>query len=255
MKLKLLTINLHCYAETDVKNKQLIIVNEIMNCNADIIFLQEVAQTHDLKIIKENIKDDNYGYILQNMLKEQSVDYFYYYEPIKMGYGIYDEGVGILSKFPLNNKISKLISKTTDYQNWKSRKVLAYDLNLDNKNIRVATTHFGWTDDLEIFEDQFDLASGVLNENGLAILAGDFNIAGDSKEYEYIMGLGWHDIFSHHKNYVNAITFHGDDVSKSKESRIDYIMTNRKIKLINQSILFKKRRVSDHYGVFAEIEI
>lgn len=255
MRLKLLTLNLHCFAEEDIPQKQQLIVQEIIHKNPDIIFLQEVVQTHSLRPVKENIKADNYGYTLQHMLEEQGLNYFYYYEAIKIGFGIYDEGLGILSKYSLSNKAATHISKTNDYQNWKTRKVLTCDVNMDGHDIRVATTHFGWSDGYEVFEDQFQLASKVLIDCDLAILAGDFNVESGSKEYQYIKNRGWHDVFEDNEQYKNAMTFSADSVNGLAESRIDYIMTNKKVKLTNQAILFDRQRVSDHFGVFAEIEL
>jgi len=253
MKLKLLTINLHCFAENDVANKQLILVDEIVNKNADIVFLQEVAQTNKLDIIKSNIKKDNYGLTLQSLLEEKGIHYFYYYDPIKMGYGIYDEGVGILSKYILKNEISHHISKCLDYQSWKTRKVLAYDL--EDFSVRVATTHFGWSDGYELFEDQFKIANDVLRDKNLVILAGDFNIEYGSKEYQNIIALGWVDVFDGNPEYEKAVTFKSDNVNDTKDSRIDYIMTNKPVQLIDQEIVFIEKRVSDHFGVYVEIEL
>ncbi len=255
MKLKLLTLNLHCFAEENIEQNQKLIAETIIKLDADIIFLQEVAQSMTLPILTKSIKEDNYGYAIQQELNKLGNTYNFYYEPIKESFGCNDEGLGILSKEPLKFLSSNHISKTIDYGNWKTRKVLAYELDTKTKKIALATTHFGWSDGYEVFEDQFALATEKFADADLVILAGDFNIVADSKEYKYIINKGWNDVFHMNSEYRNAPTFRGDDVTKFKQRKIDYIMTNQEVKLLNQKILFIEDRVSDHYGVFAEIEV
>jgi endonuclease/exonuclease/phosphatase family metal-dependent hydrolase len=40
-----------------------------------------------------------------------------------------------------------------------------------------------------------------------------------------------------------------------ESKRIDYIFSSKKVKVLNRYILFNKQRVSDHYGVYIEIEV
>ena len=255
MRLKLLTLNLHCFAEKNIKQNQKLIAETIVEYDVDVVFLQEVAQTMNLPVIKERIKENNYGYMIQQELLNLGFTYNFYYEPIKESFGDNDEGLGILSKEPLKFLSSNYISKTIDYGNWKTRKVLAYELDVNTKKIALATTHFGWSDGYEVFEEQFELAAEKFYAADLVILAGDFNIVADSKEYKYITNLGWRDVFHKNTKYRNASTFRGDDVTKFKQEKIDYIMTNQEVVLLNQKVLFTEDRVSDHYGVFAEIEV
>ncbi|XMB72915.1 endonuclease/exonuclease/phosphatase family protein [Mycoplasmatota bacterium WC30] len=255
MKLKLLTLNLHCFAEQNIEQNQKLVAEMIIKYDVDIVFLQEVAQTMNLPIIKDNIKENNYGYMIQQELSGQGYIYNYYYEPIKESFGSNDEGLGIISKKPLKFLSSKYISKTIDYGNWKTRKVLAYELETDSKKIALATTHFGWSDGYEVFEEQFTLATEDFINIDLVILAGDFNIVSDSKEYKYITKNGWNDVFYKNPDFKNTPTFRGDEDTMRRQVKIDYIMTNKEVELLNQKILFIEDRVSDHYGVFAEIEV
>ena len=256
MKLKILTQNLHCLVEKNLLTKQHILANKIAELDIDIVFLQEVAQTktpHHPS--KTSVADDNYGLVLQKLLKHKGLQYHFYFEPIKESFSIYDEGVAILSKYPLEYVEAKVISKTNDYSNWKTRKALVYKLSLNHKTLALATTHFGWSDEVETFEDQFDLINETLIKEDLAILAGDYNIYPESKEYKHIIKRGWLDVFKDDKVYIQKPTFSGEDNTHFQKIRIDYIMTNKPVTLVDKEILFTKDRISDHYGVFVEISI
>ena len=249
MKLKLLTLNLHCLEEEGLETKQRLIVDTILSKDIDIVFLQEVAGS----ISETNMSEDNYGFVLQRLLEEEGEHYDFHFQAIKKSFSKYDEGIGILSKHPLLFSISKTISKSQSYDNWKTRKILAYRLKDEQENILVATTHFGWSDGYEVFEEQFDLATKDFSDTDLIIVAGDFNISPGSKEYRHIIEKGWLDIFES-SDISNEPTFIGDTVNHMKLSRIDHMVTNRPVRLLNAEILFKDIVVSDHYGLYAEID-
>lgn len=248
--LKLLTLNLHCLVEDDLPGKQKLIAEAIEQYDADVVFLQEVAQTQSLK----GIENDNYGMTLKRLLEEKEKQYHFYYEAIKDSFGKYDEGIGILSKHELRFRAAEYISKTRDYDNWKTRKILIMEDQDQLSGILFATTHFGWSDGYEVFEEQFETASRLFPMDRIVILAGDFNISSTSKEYDYIIQRGWYDIFSEDEALKHAPTFLGDNVALFENVRLDYILSNKPLKLLRGKILFMDQRVSDHFGVFAEIE-
>jgi len=249
MKLKILTLNLHCLVEEDLEKKQIIIANAIIEHQIDIVFLQEVAQTKS----NDRIVEDNYALTLQTLLEERGAKYNLYFEKIKESFGVYDEGLAFLSKMQLDFVSFEYISKTKEYSNWKSRKLLVYRLNSE-KEVFLATTHFGWSDGYEVFEEQFDQANMILSGHERVILAGDFNITPNSKEYQYIINHNWSDIFKEDV-YGNQPTFRGDASTNGKDVRIDYIMTTLQMRVISKNTLFKETRVSDHFGILAEIEL
>ena len=253
MKLKLLTLNLHCLVEEELKSKQVKIANEIAARSLDIIFLQEVAQTHTSDIVSVN--PDNYALTLVKLLREHGLNYHFYFEPIKKSFNIYDEGLAILSKVHLDKSFSRQISKVDSYESWKRRKVLAYHMYFEGKKITLATTHFGWTDEVEVFEKQFELATESKDDSDIFILAGDYNIYPESKEYKYILRKNWKNLSRRNHNNKYSPTFRGGDDTHFKEVRLDYIMSNKKINVLNEEIVFIIDRVSDHYGLVIEIEL
>lgn len=250
MKLKLMTLNLHCFAEEDIQNKQKIIAEFINDLDIDIICFQEVSQKRfENNLYQKEINKDNYGLIIKNiLLKKYNKKYFYYYESIKRSFDVLDEGVAVLSKYNLKLILSKVISKTTDYNNWKKRKILAYKIENIDEDIIISTTHFGWSDEEESFENQFMLATKSLYNLSLVILAGDFNIKYLSKEYKFVKNKGWFDLFEDNLEYIQEPTFEGEE-----KSRLDYFFTNKKVKILDQDIVFKNKRVSDHFGVYVVI--
>lgn len=251
--LKLLTLNLHCLEEENLALIQKQIADKIIELDIDIIFLQEVAQTQTKNIILDNIKEDNYGYQLQKLLKAQQKIYDYNYEALKYSFGKYDEGLAILSKYPLSNKKVILISKTSDPYNWKLRKALKVDIK---DSISLYCTHLGWSDGTEVFEDQVDLMVSDMNKDKLNIIAGDFNIIPNSNEYRHIVKKRLYDLFYDNNPLYWETPTHISNMDIHAESkRIDYIFSSKKLKVNKRMILFNEQRVSDHFGVYLEIEV
>jgi len=253
--IKLLTLNLHCLEEKNIILNQNKIITEILHKNIDVVFLQEVAQYDESKIIYENVKESNYGYELQQQLKVEGKDYYYYFVDIKHSFGKYNEGVGILSKYMLHDLKGNYISKSQDYYNWRSRKMIKGDLHLPNKKISLVSTHLGWTDKNEVFEDQIERMLSHLNKEHLLLIAGDFNVSPKTNEYATLLNKGLCDLYGSNPKHLFDPT-HITDMDLHKGStRIDYIFSNTKLEVLKRDILFKEDRVSDHYGVYIELKI
>jgi len=86
-------------------------------------------------------------------------------------------------------------------------------LENQEEQITLATTHFGWSDGYEVFEEQFDLATEKIKDD----------------EYKYITKQGWHDLFIDDPKFLKLPTFRGDFSTNDKPARLDYIMTNHKV--------------------------
>ncbi len=250
MEIRILTLNLHCFAEEEIENKQNLIAKEIIKNNIDIIFLQEVAQTKG-----ELINSDNYGLNIVEILKAFGMDYYFYYEGFKRSFDVYEEGLGFISKYPLKSQQTRVISNTNDYDNWKTRKILECDLEFFGKTIKIATTHFGWSDESEVFEKQFSKGTETFDSQKLTILAGDFNITPKSKEYKYIIDNGWLDLSKDQTDFYLEPTFKGDQTTKDSRVRLDYIMANKPVKVIEKMVLFNEVYVSDHFGLYMILDI
>ncbi len=253
--MKILTLNLHCFAEENIKQNQQLISETILKHNVDVVLLQEVAQTRTSRIVFDDVKEDNYGYILRQKLEIGGVNYFYHYKFGNQAFGLYDEGLGILSKTKLTDKTHFYISKTIDYNNWNTRVIVSAKTLIENKEIVFTSAHLGWSDGTEVFEDQVDKLVDNLNREDINIVGGDYNISPGTKEYNHIIGKGFIDLFyNNQEEYFNVPTHVKDIDEKDGSSRIDYIMSNSKFRIISRKLMFNKNKVSDHYGVLMEIK-
>jgi maltose 6'-phosphate phosphatase len=205
--------------------------------------------------VLKNIKKSNYGYRLLQLLKQENRQYFYYFEPIKSSFGKYDEGVAILSKFPLQNIESFYLSKQTNYASWKTRKALSGTIQLGYRHLQFITTHLGWTDEVEVYEDQFSALQTKIKKDHICLIGGDFNITPKSSEYTNIISSDLYDLYGLNPKHLFDPTHQADiDIHQGK-TRIDYIFCNQQLEVLDRKILFEKPSVSDHFGVYLEIKL
>ena len=253
-ELSLITINLHCLEEENIEEKQNIIVNEIIERNADVIFLQEVAQYANRDVIFGDIKKSNYGYELHQKLNEKGYFYEYMFTPIKFSFNKYDEGLGILSKYPMGNVSFKYISKSKDYNDWKSRKYLKATIKPFEGYIDLFTTHLGWDSEKESYLKQCKkMVKDITNPH--TIIGGDFNIPVDSEYYHKTVQLGLIDLYGKNEERKYDPTFEDQLDVHQQSSRIDYIFGTQNYPVVEQEIIFKDPMVSDHYGIYMKIEV
>jgi maltose 6'-phosphate phosphatase len=254
--MKILSLNLHCFAEDDILRNQDIISDFIIDKDIDVVFLQEVAQSESSKDSKLNIKSDNYGYVLMNKIRDKGIEYDFHYMYGNLAFGIYQEGLAILSKTKLFDKEHFFISKKVDYNDWHTRVIVSCKTLLDNKEITLTSAHLGWTEGEEIFEDQIDRLVSGIKHSGISLLAGDFNVASNSEQYKYILSKGYQDVYHNNEmEHFYTPTHVADMDVHDGKNRIDYIFSNTSFKLVDRKIVFTDTLVSDHYGVYVEIEL
>ena len=253
--MKILSLNLHGFEEKNILLKQKLIVDTIIKEDIDIVFLQEVAQSIHSDILFNDIKEDNYGYRLTKILQETGHTYYYHYKTGNIAFNKYDEGLAILSKTKLFDIKDFFISKTNSYDSWNTRVIVSAKTIINNKVFTLASIHFGWTDGFEVFEDQVDSLLDNLNNEDTNIIAGDFNVEAGSNEYNYIVNKGYIDLFYNGETKFFKVPTHLENMDiHTVSSRIDYVMSNKKSEILNRKILFNEKRVSDHFGVFVELD-
>lgn len=258
--MKLLTLNLHLWHEEDQINKLKKIANFIQENDVDICFFQEAAQLESNELIIDNIKKDNNAYLIKSFLDKE---YYLYFEYKKNGYEVYNEGLAILSKYPLINKDWFYISKIRNPKDWHTRIIVKASINYNNEIIDLYSSHIGWDEGIEKYFDQIDEYMKNINQKNKFILAGDFNCMYNSIQYKYILSKGLTSIIEkvNIDPYLNP-TFHFklDFPSNEiiKNSHIDYFFTNDKnIKVNDYNIYFNEddNLVSDHHLVVVNIDI
>lgn len=278
--MKLMTINTHSLVEENYEEKLQYFVDYLKRNEFDVVAMQEVNQhSQQPQVIIEDeyyikasddiiIREDNHILNVVKRLKEKNKDYYWTWVPIKLGYGIYDEGIGLISKEKPVDVVSFYISKSSDYNNWKVRKVIGIKIKANNKYRWYFSIHLGWYNDedepfIYQFEKLEEKLSSICKKDEEIYLMGDFNNPADVKDegYDKILNSNWYDTYNLARTKDSGITVSGliDGWKEHKnltQMRIDFIFTNKKIDVKSSKTIFtgkEEKVISDHFGV--EIDI
>lgn len=260
--MKILSLNTHSLMEEDYEQKCRIFVDAVIKADIDILLLQEVNQTSSKPTAESiyglsdmPIKEDNHALTLSKLFEENGNPYYFVWLGIKNGYAIYDEGLAVMSRTPIQNVKEILLSKNDDYTNWKTRKALT----VKTGGIWVCNTHMGWWDDEEEpFKLQFEKLNSALIKYNDVILGGDFNAPDTEKAYEFVLSHGWHDTYRDAEKKQGYATVNGKIAGWEKNCkgiRVDYIFSKQKKYIKNSATIFDSKRyniISDHFGVISE---
>lgn len=254
--MKLLTLNCHAWQEENQLEKIKYLAKVISEEDFDVIALQEVSQ---LINDKKGISKDNYVSILLKDLEDISkVKYNYVWDMSHIGYDKYEEGIAIITKHKIKQQDSFYISKNTDINEFRSRKIVKARITIDEKDYDFYSCHLGWwQDEIDSFENQADNLLKRVDENILSFFMGDFNNNAfiRNEGYDYLLEKGLKDTFKMAEERDEGITAVGeiDGWGKNKDNkRLDLILTNKAIEVIKSQVIFNdinKKIVSDHYGV------
>lgn len=274
--MKLLTLNAHSWLEDKSDLKLQILADAICKERFDIIALQEVNQLIESEPESSNdnmqeyiqcdnkviIKKDNFALVLVKKLKEKGLNYFWSYIPNHIGYGIYDEGLAILSLKQIDKTDQFYISKIRDYENFKTRRIIGIRIIDKQKPKWFFSVHMGWWNDEEDpFHKQWNEIEKHMERysNDDIYLMGDFNSPSnsDGEGYSYILKGG---VFVDTYN-ISKIKDSGETVKKEIDGwrnsgktsmRIDYIFKNNDKPVEYSKVIFNGKNysvVSDHFGV------
>lgn len=253
--MKIITLNLHLWQEKNQLEKLKRVADYINENDIDICFFQEVAQKFDAPLLFDNIREDNNAYLV---FKDLKAKYNISYEFKKRGWGIFEEGLAIVSKYPIISKEWFFISKTQKLMDWKTRVILKVTYEVEGKPVHCFAVHMGWSDGNEVYEEQATNLMKEVNKcgNDLVILAGDYNCPRDVREYNC-----WDSLYSSvdlagiDTANVPTFAFNLDSHMDTKNKHIDYIFFNKKLGIKEYRVDFKESDglVSDHYLVYTEI--
>ena len=116
--MKILTINTHSILEKDYEKKCEYFKDAIIKIQPDIIAMQEVSQSKWAKTVDNPnyigtipIKSDNHALKISKMLSDYGIHYFYNWLGIKYGYKIFEEGISVFSKKPIESISQLLLTK------------------------------------------------------------------------------------------------------------------------------------------------
>jgi len=237
----------------------------------DLIGLQEVNQLVASPLAhvdsyfqpttkQQAIHKDNFLFCLTERLKELGCYYYWSWTYNHIGYDIYHEGVGLLSKTPIE-PTSLLISATSDPIDYHTRRALIGETVINNQRLIVVSGHFSWwqTNGKSFAYEWGTLEKALLERDDALIIMGDFNNDARKKSegYDLVLesSLGLQDAFTlaenkHGENTVEE-SIDGWDKNTAK-LRIDYVFTSKKFGIKKYCIVFNgenEHTISDHYGI------
>lgn len=281
--MKLLTLNTHSIIEDNYSQKLALFVDMIKADQPDIIALQEVNQSVSSPLADPawmpgytpctdnyvSVREDNHALQVSRMLHDAGYDYHWTWLALKLGYGKYDEGLALFSRKPILATDAFRISHTSDYENWKMRKVLGFQTE-DTKDW-FYTVHMGWWNDTEEpFLDQWKHLEYCLQKKKSeqpVWLLGDFNSPAEvrAEGYDLIRHAGWKDTYLLADQKDDGITVEGvidgwrdqlkDSDSSRNGMRIDHIWCSQHTEVVSSNVVFNGSNgpvVSDHFGLMIQ---
>lgn len=281
--MKIITLNTHSIIEQDYERKLSDFADMIKIEKPDVFALQEVNQSIDkpefdifmgngyvpCKELCPVIRMDNHALRLDRILRAYGIEYYWTWIPLKIGYGIFEEGLAVFSRTPITEIRQFYISKSRTMSNWKTRKVLGIKTN----DMWFHNVHMGWWDDVEDpFKDQWTLVNKELDvikkTDEIHFMMGDFNAPSGirAEAYDYVKESGWLDTYELAEKKDSGITVgkvidgwreRMDEQEALKGVRLDYIWINKIIRIKSTKVIHNDENypvVSDHFGIVIEVE-
>ncbi|MCM3668332.1 endonuclease/exonuclease/phosphatase family protein [Mesobacillus maritimus] len=263
--MKLLTLNCHSWLEENQLNKIRILAEAIKEQSYDVIALQEVSQKLNPENIDGELKHDNFVLFLLEELKQIGVTgYEFVWECAHIGFDIYEEGVALLTKHPVEKTYSFFVTKSSDITNWKARRIVGAKIRYQGKLVRFYSCHLGWWhDEQESYEHQVDSLFSKINEESPFFLMGDFNNDANTRHegYDYLLSKGVFDAYHLANTKDDGATVVGEikgwDDNK-EDLRIDLILTSTDVEVKSSKVIFNGKHkpvISDHYGIEVEVNL
>jgi maltose 6'-phosphate phosphatase len=261
--LAVIILNLHCYQEDNQDYKLSQIAKAIIEREADIVCLQEVAEHWNNG---EGDWESNAARIINDRLRKP---YHLYTDWSHLGFDKYREGVAILSRFKLAMQESHYVSDSHDPYSIHSRKVVTAQVHLPYLGLlNVFSAHLSWIEDG--FKAQFNRLSEWAESRQstdvkATLLCGDFNIAAGSEGYSLVVDLHQYDdqFLAANSPGVFEKIFKVNDLHwqhyLADDYRIDFIFMHKdsELKVTSGAALFTDEdygRVSDHCGYLMTFE-
>ncbi len=246
-RLKILTLNLHCYQEEDPIGKLARIARAINDLNMDIVCLQEVGELWNSG---RGDWDSNAARIIKDQLAQP---YHYQGDWSHLGFQKYREGSAILSKHPLTFHDSGYVSPIQDVTNINSRKVVMAQVDVPYLGlVNVFSVHLSWWN--AGFREQLQNLMKWAEQRhcgqvAATLLCGDFNSAVGSEGY-WLAEERYEDQF---------LKVNSSGQATDHDGRIDYIFMKKgnRLQAVSARMLFTDSdygRVSDHPAIYAEFE-
>lgn len=276
--LKLLTLNTHSWLEIHQLHKIKRLADFILAEEIDVVALQEVNQnvvsdeadapSSFLPVRSQPLKKSNFALLLSAMLEKAGAAYQWSWADSHVGWGIYDEGISLLSRLPVQQVQCIETSKNIyTYDDVFRRCALAFEVETASGSAWFASAHMNWwlMEGEYLFEHDFASLNQQLRSlagEKPVFLMGDFNNCASIPDegYAQMMRLNWHDSFAQAQQRQGEFTVHKNIAGwegATKAMRLDYILTSQPIPCLSHRVVFDdstEDAISDHSGVVAEYD-
>jgi maltose 6'-phosphate phosphatase len=273
----ILTVNLHTYQETRQNEKLQMVADVIGEMNIDFVAFQECAQNKSSAIAEGIIRVDNMARIISSrILDKYGVSYNFAWNWAHYGWSVWEEGVAVLSRYPVIQSEDRYISSDKSTANITSRKVIYASVQSPAGIFNIFSAHTHWrtsTTDTEQNKQISNIKSMVSEKEAVTPLAislvcGDFN-GNPTSDYPWSEGYNtmmqngvYSDTFLEvypDANQKPALAAYYT-VGGTLPGRIDYIYLkkNPRIQVVDSQIIFTAGAVgvvSDHFGVLTKLRI
>lgn len=271
--MKILTCNTHSLMEEEYEAKLHQFVEVVAREQFDVIALQEVNQTQSAMVAKESqrlgfvepeeketiLREDNHILQVASQLRDKGLSYYWTWTPVKVGFEKYDEGIGILSRKKPEEVRCFYVSRSQQYNDWHSRKVIGVKI----EGTWFYSVHLGWwKEETESFLAQWQKLLANLPKNDKIYLMGDFNNPSQKKDegYDTVLRSGFYDTYllAGQKDEGNTVVKVIDgwrERESIEKMRIDFIFANEDTPVKSSKCFFNGENgpvISDHFGVAME---
>jgi maltose 6'-phosphate phosphatase len=273
----ILTLNLHTYQEARQNEKLQMITDVIGKMDIDFIAFQECAQNKNTAISEGIIREDNMARIIsQRLLEKYHVNYDFVWNWSHYGWTVWEEGVAVLSKYPITQSEDRYVSSNTSTASITSRKVIYASCQAPGGVFNIFSAHTHWRTSLTDEEQNYqviNIKSMVLEKETPApdvcsIVCGDFN---GNPTSDYPWSEGYNTMMRKGEYSDTFLEAYPDANQRPAQSiyytvggdlpgRIDYIFMkkNPRIRSADSQIIFTPGlvgMVSDHFGVLTKVVV
>ena len=273
----ILTLNLHTYQETRQNEKFNLIADLIGKMNIDFIAFQECAQNRYAMVTEGIIREDNMALVISKRIKEKyKTDYHFAWNWSHYGWDVWEEGVAVLSRFPVIQSEDRYISSNTSTGSITSRKVIYASCQAPGVLFNVFSAHTHWRTSVSDEEqnNQVNRIKSMVEEkessapDALSFVCGDFN---GNPTSDYPWSEGYNTMMRANDYSDSFLEIYPDANQRPAQSiyntvggdlpgRIDYIFMkkNARFRVADSQIIFTKDvvgNVSDHFGVLTKVTI
>ncbi|PRQ11778.1 endonuclease [Corynebacterium sp. 13CS0277] len=291
-ELRLLSLNAHAWLEEHQIPKLYRIAQAILDWDVDVVALQEVNQsqatpevayadleaTHFLGGNERPIREDNYAWLLVRILRQLGAeDVQWAWADAHLGFGVYDEGIAVVTRRPAGRVVRLPHAEGFDYDNVRRRVSLGVEVLPtrtgtagEEAGLWVVSGHYSWWEDPAfsdvvqgfpigapkpgadkyLFRAEWEFLApqfAELAQSAPVVLAGDYNNAASVAGEGYDLVVGgevsgpWADSFLTASDVRGEGTVHKKIHGWAENTaalRIDYVFSSPGVRATRHAVVF-----------------